>query len=1043
MRRAGAVVLSSLLLLSSVFGAVGGLLVSPASAATTSTGADLSSSTSADLVGTSTESDSESTQSIGVGDVVFRVNANENVTAIDPDSGELLWKRTDLLPDRAKLTPNKETVFVDNYSDSSLVALDSSDGSTKYKVDLSNYASYSIYEFESTNKYVLVVGVNSTSLGEKNLIAINRDTQAISYTRTLSDRATNVDLAPEEGLAVLETDNGYQARYISNGTQKWNNTEGDLSSIEVNYDGTVGLASTTNGGGIIRFDPTTGDVTTTINDGRTYDGGFAFDDEKSVFYASDATEEDVTAYHFNNTQKWRSASVASALKIVNSPSGDDLVWASGDSGRLYILDKDDGSIKSETTGDFYGQTYGLESTNKESTNRVEGYVSGTVFHNNSTVANATVTVFQRGNRLATTATGQNGNYNVTLLGESGESVAVEAVKPEDNLGPELEGPIYVSASEVNVSLTKESDGNIVGTVESDVGVALEDARVVAVDGDGVLLDKAYTSSSGDFDLNASGYVDLRVEKPTWETATEGLGTLDEGEQVDVGIIRLRPPVYNTDEPVLNDTSPTFNDLDGNNTEIDKAFGNTSDACFNAPINDSIIEEGKDLLGIGAPACGPNLADTERISLLQSAGTLNETTEQSFVELDNFLSKTRGIAYTKGKIAAVEALNRGADESGARQEAKEAINDFYATILANTYTRYEISSIQADYIAGVEKQSASFVGNSSDVAWVGPVDPTTTDEDGDPKDVLTFGNSAGTDSILADVVVTLPNGETRTYSFYEVNGDEVATPDPGNTSTPSGYTATEGYQIRVKGPKGRATTITRTTEFASRIDNIHRQRQQVVANTDKLVNSTYANIAQGEINTSDLIGPADLTQEGVIGYNSTGYQSYSAATLAAIGQGNVSSGQTVVMNGTRYAGTLFYVGSSGSGPSNITTGTTYDPTSYPGEFILATSDGSLQLDKRFIVEEQQNVKTGETIESVEVEDYTPQEANASDFKNQTQLLKDWRERVENAQATSYNLPFTNLPVGGDLPEGSGDVIAILVLLVIVGIVLSATDVIFPD
>ena len=650
------------------------------------------------------------------------------------------------------------------------------------------------------------------------------------------------------------------------------------------------------------------------------------------------------------------------------------------------------AVRSDIGAEFYLDEYTLG----KDTTSLRANVSGSVTANGSAVENATVTAFNDGTRVETTETGPDGGYGFEDLKKT--SHAIEAAKPEDDLGANLTGPIYPPAENVNITLSEKGDKNIQGRVVSDLAEPLADVRVVTVDGDGVLQDKAYSADDGTFTVNGSGYTQVEFRLPGYETKKIDYGTIDGGQSVDLGDVTLyKSNAGVPDGESIEADGPNLVGPNGSETSIDDIRNETGDENCDLTIGQQIQKSAVFYLsrGLALPDYCSDKESTTRIDLLQSAAAMNESTQQYQTTLGNFLKETRGTAYTKGKIAALEALNNGASKSEARAAARQEINSYYSTLEYNVMQRWQAEAAQVGYHSQVENNQIDDPGNSSDVKWIGPV------QSGSPT---SFGSDYGADDPKTEILISLPDGTEQSVESVRIGSNQVLTPWSENTTSGS-YTPTENGFVRAKGPEGRRTTLLPTSTYAKRLDQIEGQRIQVVDNTDRLVNSIYANYSAGEINITDVVDPVELATEGAIGQNSTNYFGFTSAQLAGIGAaGDPASAQQITMNGTVYEGTLFYAG-TGDGPGTLETGRTYDPGNYNGSFLLAADEGIIPLEERFKINQQKNTKTGEDVDSVDIVDPTPERANSSDFVNNSENLNDARERAD--QTNVGGSPF-----GGD-------------------------------
>jgi len=375
-------------------------------------------------------------------------------------------------------------------------------------------------------------------------------------------------------------------------------------------------------------------------------------------------------------------------------------------------------------------------------------------------------------------------------------------------------------------------------------------------------------------------------------------------------------------------------------------------------------------------------------MLATAAATNESAQQRQAGIDNLLSEVRGAAFTEATIAAFQTLNNGGNQSEARAAAREAINEYYSRIVANILRQFELEVEQSRYIKGVEADLADFEGNDTRPGWIAPA-LVGSGSDLGGHDVRTFEGDP-----FPEATITLPNNETMTITTYSLSSNQVAVP---RTSTASSVgTLTNGTAMLVVGPNGTRTQLAPTGPYADLLNRVDAQRENVDTEVSDVVNSTYDEWDQDQLNITDVLSPREIATESQFNYNETPYAGFAAAQLSQLGAGNVTMAHTVETPNETLEGTLFYVGADDS-PTTLETGETYAPAEYNGSFIMATDEGQRHLTERFQLVEQRDYRTGESVDSVEVADTNPEETNTSGFDKTIDRLKESRDRARSSAA----------------------------------------------
>lgn len=400
--------------------------------------------------------------------------------------------------------------------------------------------------------------------------------------------------------------------------------------------------------------------------------------------------------------------------------------------------------------------------------------------------------------------------------------------------------------------------------------------------------------------------------------------------------------------------------------------------------------------------------------------LEDQTDAYYTTRNNMAQDVRGVMYMKGKMAAVEALNNGANESEAIKAWKNAVDDYTTRIVRNDLRAQEARVEQAAWIAlmmGSTNTSTSY--NAEMYASTG--EATYNLPNGTTVNVSTpMVDSGGAyywvlysdiDSNYDSMNLTNLSWEHGTAST--ISGDHLLVAEEGAPDQAGYSSASDSYTaIAVNAKKGN-------TNVARFLD----ARNQIMADADTVVPNIYTEWKEGDIDLTDVLGPVTLAQEASTQYNSTGFHSFGAAELAALGiAGDTNVSHTVYtdLNRTKYVeadngsrdvstvnasieGTIFLSGNS----TDLQTGTTYDPSTLDGTVYMTVasvtnrttgdsvnvSDRIIVIENNFTISEATNTRTGESVNVTNAEDKTYEDTNASRLKEKVDELRQERDNYE--------------------------------------------------
>jgi hypothetical protein len=189
-------------------------------------------------------------------------------------------------------------------------------------------------------------------------------------------------------------------------------------------------------------------------------------------------------------------------------------------------------------------------------------------------------------------------------------------------------------------------------------------------------------------------------------------------------------------------------------------------------------------------------------------------------------------------------------------------------------------------------------------------------------------------------------------------------------------------------------------------DIVQANDQMTTNINTWVGNTYPSYTAGDIDESDLVDPVTLSQEFATDYEDTGYYAYAAADLALQGTNGtfnesfvltLHSGSAGRTSDETLEGALFTDWAPESTNGTFVTGNRYNASNSSSLVYFATNDGLRIVEGEFTIESMTNVRTGESTDSTELQEYNRQTADAGWSEEQRQQLLDIQEQLNEIQA----------------------------------------------
>jgi len=395
--------------------------------------------------------------------------------------------------------------------------------------------------------------------------------------------------------------------------------------------------------------------------------------------------------------------------------------------------------------------------------------------------------------------------------------------------------------------------------------------------------------------------------------------------------------------------------------------------------------------------------------------------------ENQMQDIESIMYSKGQIAAADAMANGATESEAKEAFDDAVYNYSSLILRNIINEQGSYQSQSIYIAKV------------------------TGDSGDPKVDDIYGGSSGnaTYHLTNDETVTIPVAMDRDNSnptpplrrawyknrdYYgsgegQVNISSVRQPDGsevGVSSTSSVYIAMN-YNKTDTGVYADDYQLAEGISFVDdQVDPLMDSQDRVIANGNQTISSIYANYDRDEIDGLRLIDPTTLASEASTDRNTTGYFAYSNAQLSALGlsgdaevshivETQLTLNNITTINGTTISesntynatieGTIYGTADSLS----LETGQTYNPDNINGTVILTVAtaqdaSGSeidlptqIILNDTFTIVSATDTQTGDPVSVTTSAGKNYQDYNVTELANALEEYRQLRENISSSPA----------------------------------------------
>lgn len=396
-----------------------------------------------------------------------------------------------------------------------------------------------------------------------------------------------------------------------------------------------------------------------------------------------------------------------------------------------------------------------------------------------------------------------------------------------------------------------------------------------------------------------------------------------------------------------------------------------------------------------------------LDVYNAGASLQSDSESTLAMYENYLHESEAYAWSEARAESVHAYENGTSKSSARVEAGQAIDGVYMSKQRNLIAEWNTKASQIRYLHNRATEGSELPDDT-----VTAVDPacqdgncgenaqySSSDITGFKNITYTLANGSQVDVLAIQVRDFYDEDSTlgTNYQYHNVLISPLLEGMPKGTGTNN---APQHYpRVVVQPPDGSEYDNKTMVEVnATRWRSIHNEteetRQRLRDNSDEVVNETYDAYQDGQLNASEYVGPSTMAQEYATQYNSTGYYSYAAASLASMGLETPDMTTTSVMNvsvgGATYSGLLMSQSAPGG---EWKANTTYEASNISGnQFVVKTSGGIEELSGQFTVQEIQN-KTGHNVDSAEIKTYNRKTADSTEYVELQQEISDLQTEIE--------------------------------------------------
>lgn len=250
----------------------------------------------------------------------------------------------------------------------------------------------------------------------------------------------------------------------------------------------------------------------------------------------------------------------------------------------------------------------------------------------------------------------------------------------------------------------------------------------------------------------------------------------------------------------------------------------------------------DVIGSDPPAEGLT-EDALRQNAFETAKARNSTNKSTIIDNRNILDGANNIAYTDGKIAAIEKLNEEASQSEVEDAAIAAAESYFTTIEKNLLRSWNESVQELDAIRSRGE-------DHPDIDSVYRYSPDSGELLANQQD-STSSNYLRRFAGISPTNATLADGTE--FEVFEIDGEA----DELYEIQTSVLSASDSYEgIQVVGPDEEVQLHTDPREWNAVYEDLTGRIGTVTDGLSLWVNEVYGEVQSGEIEISDLLTPRE-------------------------------------------------------------------------------------------------------------------------------------------------------------------------------------------
>jgi hypothetical protein len=273
--------------------------------------------------------------------------------------------------------------------------------------------------------------------------------------------------------------------------------------------------------------------------------------------------------------------------------------------------------------------------------------------------------------------------------------------------------------------------------------------------------------------------------------------------------------------------------------------------------------------------GGDYADSDEITahqdIYKDTTVWNDTRETIVIETGSHLNQTFGLAQSKGKFEAIQALQDGDSEGNATDIATEKVDDLYTAQQMRVYRWKNREVIQPNKsLKTIEETDL----NLNDV-----YNGVVTDDSCDYSDLDKIEIDQGN--------VTLFNG-TEMDTYGATMYPQQSCSPVNRVLMPVDLSNTGNQLISKDYDTANTTEAVDGAAYTDLLNDVEAQRSTANDNVIGIVDDLYANYNPDDVDVSDMTGPLEMLIYGSTNYEDTGLYSYRALSAEQAGYASNTS-----------------------------------------------------------------------------------------------------------------------------------------------------------